>query len=547
MLNASWWSGFAALGLFAASCAAAPDNGRARPTGSASASATDADMAPLDVGGADYLLVAPDGDRNALAPLIELRTRQGHHVRFVSFEALTTSTDAARELNRWIEAMRSDTTRHPASAARFVLLVGAGSLGRGRLGEWAEGFQQDVDFPSDHAFERLDDPRVAVGRLPVRDATDLSATVAKLVRYEGAPAGDWQRKVLVFGGPADFGPLVDTLIEGQAQHLLDDLLPHPYDVGVLFAKASSPFAFRFDKIGEEIVSELNHGALIAVYAGHGSPMAFDHASYRGTYYPIGDRVQLRAVHIESGPPLFVSLTCSTGRFGDPRPSLGEELAVSELGPVAVFASADISHPYPNLLFGQTLLDELLVKRHATLGEGVLAAKSGMIHADVPLASMLVPGDVARIKRDHLELYNLLGDPATSLRLPAPLEIALTKPHVTRGEPFELDVKVPAADGSAAVLRVETDRSVIKPGLIPPERLDALPLEDAFRAMDKNHALALDKRVSELQVEVSGGHALFRLRAPTQTGRYWIKVHARLGETAVAAGAAALHVDDTASP
>lgn len=532
------WVCAAALAL--GGCAA-PDVPSAR-LASASVRAPSEERPPADVAGADYLVVTPAGEEDVLRPLLDLRAQQGHHAHVLTYEALTASGDAGRELTRFIEAMRLDTRHHPTSEPRFVLLVGAGALGRARLGEWADGLGQAPSFPSDHAFERLEEPRVAVGRLPVRDRAELAGAVAKLVRYEADPPGSWQRRVLVFGGPADFGPLVDALIEGQAQHLLDDLLPHAFDVGVLFAKATSPFAFRFDKLGEEIVRELNEGALIAVYAGHGSPMAFDHASYRDSFYPIGDREQLRGVRIEGGAPLFVSLTCSTGRFGDPVPSLGEELAVGAQGPVAVFASSDISHPYPNLLYGQALLDELLVRRRPTLGEGVLAAKSAMLEADVPLASMLVPGDVARIKRDHLELYNLLGDPATRLRLPAPLSVALPKTRFSAGEEIALDVAIAASDGALAVLRLETDRSVIKPGLTPPGRLDALPLEEAFRAMSKNHALALDKRVAEAQVEVRDGAAHFRVQAPSQVGRYWIKVHAPLGSRSEAAGAAEFTVE-----
>lgn len=487
---------------------------------------------------ADYLVVAPPEADAALAPLLALRRAQGHTPKVLRPADLLRGGGPTALVGA-VDAMRADP-RLPPSRTRFVLIVGEAELAPARLGEWASGLSEPFGFASDHVYERLDPPRVAVGRLPARSLGALEAAVGKIVRYEAHPPGAWQRRVLVFGGPADFGPLADALIEGEAAHLLDELLPHAFDVGVVFAKASSPFTYRFDRLGQKIVGELNEGALVAVYAGHGSPQAFDDAYYRGYAFPIGTRSDLAGVDVRAGAPLFVSLTCSTGRFGDTIPSLGEELALSPGGPVAVFASADVSHPYPNLLFGQALLDVLLVQRSPTLGEGVLAAKQGMLDLDLPLAGMLVPGDLAAIKRDHLFLYNLLGDPATPLRYPRALALPPLRSPVGPAEIQEITVAAPLPDGATVELRVELERSAIKDGQLPPDRLEALPLEQAFAAMEKNHAIAEDKLVTRTSGTVKDGAVRLSVSAPSAPGRYWVKVHATATDSDLA-GAAALEV------
>ncbi len=100
--------------------------------------------------------------------------------------------------------------------------------------------------------------------------------VDKIVAYASSPPDDWAQRVLVFAGPANFGPEAGQgAIETFATTMLDSEVPHDFDLGVLYAQPSSPYAYRFDRLGTEMAHEMSGGALLAVFAGHGSPESFD--------------------------------------------------------------------------------------------------------------------------------------------------------------------------------------------------------------------------------------------------------------------------------
>ncbi len=414
----------AALLISALACLGCPAQQTGRlPVG------TEAESTRMEGGAADdnlrgvrrsrFVAVGPRDFEAALAPLFDLRRAQGLDPVFVPLAASGAEgepTEASTLLASIADALAA--TDRPRSEPRYLLLVGAAPFFTSTQTTWADGVKDSPTFPTDHPLERIREPRIAVGRLPARTAASLEGMVRKIVAYETeAPGGRWQNNVWVYGGPADFGPIVDAVIEAQATSLLDEFLPQAYDVGVLFANERSPYAYRFDQFGSKLVSTLNAGALIGVYAGHGQKTAFDRVFHQGRSYSIGSREDIAELSIRDGSSLFVSLTCHTGSFGLTEPSIAEQMITREGGPVAVFASSEVSHPYPNLLLGRALIESLLINRELTLGEGVVSAKAKMLSSDLPFASFFVPGDIDVIKRDHLSLYNLFGDPATRLRLP----------------------------------------------------------------------------------------------------------------------------------
>ncbi|MBL8742471.1 MAG: hypothetical protein JNK04_15285, partial [Myxococcales bacterium] len=274
---------------------------------------------------------------------------------------------------------------------------------------------------------------------------------------------------------------------------------------------------------QEIVREINGGALVAVYAGHGLEHSFDRARFRGQHYSIGSVPDLERIDVANGSPLFISLTCLTGDFGEQHQrSIAETMLLRPRGPVAVFASSGVSHPYPNLLYARLLIEGLLGERAPTVGDAVLRAKQQLPDSSMPFAQLFVPGDHQEIKESHLHLYNLLGDPALALRLPDALSVRLPPEGVAAGSTFDVQIQgVPAE--AAYTVTLETERVALKPGITGPERLDELPLDEAFAAMEKNHALANDKVLATATGRVKGAADKVTLTAPKEPGRYVVKV------------------------
>jgi len=476
----------------------------------------------------DYLVIAARSAEDELAPLVALREQQGHDVKFLALEDIAEPAERGRPSAPSVRRAIKSLAGAPGSKLKYVLLAGHPSASPAlptfarKQGEWSFGWGDQM-FLSDHEYALFEEHGLAVGRLPVRSDTELAVVVEKIVRYETAPAGDWQRRVMVVGGPADFGPVADALIEWQATTLLDEVLPYDYDVNVLFAKADSPYAYRFDRLGQKIVSDLNQGALLAVYAGHGNEDSFDNVYFRGYSFPIGTAYDLAALDVVNGAPFFISLTCHTGAFGGDRISLGETLALHPRGPVAVFGSSEVSHPYPNFLYAETLLDSLLEKRLTTLGDAVVAAKKALPQKRIFAAEILDPDDHDAIKDEHLYLYNLLGDPATRLRYPARASVDLGPGAITAGGRIEGSASAPGLGDGDAVVTLETERTVLRGDLETIGRSESIPIERSFETMAKNHAIATDKIVSRKEVKMTAGRVPIELDAPPSAGRYVVKV------------------------
>jgi len=493
----------------------------------------------------DYLVLAPRAYADELAPLLAMRKAQGHVPDLRAVEDIYAARSGGVPSSEALAAEIQGLLAVRPSALRYIVLAGDPQSGpalvpsfMAEVGDWKPyGF--DVrSHRTDHGYAFFGQQPLAVGRLPARTEREMSEIVHKLVTYEAsASAGAWQRRVNVFGGPADFGPVADGMLESQATTLLDELLPYDYDVGVVFAKADSPWAFRFDRLGEKLVSQLNEGSLLTVYAGHGNEDAFDRARYRGKRYAIGSTKELEALNIEQGSPIFVSLTCLTGDYGrtSGERSIAETMILHPRGPIAVFAASDVSHPYPNLLYAQALLDSFLVQRHATLGAGIVAAKLSMLDRSIPLASLLVPGDLEAIKKEHLTLYNLLGDPATHVRLPLHATVSLPETQVKPGAPLRVSVTSEGLGEASLLATVETERSALKPGLISSGTIEKMPLETAFETMAKNHAIAMDKILSRKESKFVGPTMSLDVVAPEAAGRYVVKVLLRGEGGRVAAG------------
>ncbi len=489
---------------------------------------------------ADWIAIGPRAVLPALETLVEHRRSQGHVPARVAVEDLFDrygeGNPSPEVLARAVAALR-DATR---GRLRHVLLIGTtrASYVPNASGPtpvpaaylpkvpYAEMYSSYKDFPSDAPLAA---PDLAVGRLPTDEPSVVRAFAAKVVRYEtDRRDGPWRRRIVLYGGPANYGPVADAIIESVATTLLDRVVPYDYDLSFVFANAKSPYAYRLDRLGQRLVEDLNHGALFAAYVGHGLPSHFDDATWRGESWPIGSAAELRKVDIERGAPFFLSLTCLTGAFDQPNGevSVAESLALNPRGPVAVIASSRESHPYPNALLAEGFIDTFLSRRPRTIGEGVTTWKRELLGRSNVLAEAMFSTDAVLLKREHQSLYNLFGDPATRIRYPAPAAVEVVTAPLRQDAPVEVSLRVAGVDRGQATVTLETLRSKIRGTLVGPGALAELPLDEALSAMAKNHATAIDKVVAREVVPLFGGTAMHRFEAPTTPGHYVIKVFVR---------------------
>jgi hypothetical protein len=339
--------------------------------------------------------------------------------------------------------------------------------------------------------------------------------------------------------------MIDAFIEATTTAALDASIPYDFDVGVIFPKLGSPYAVPYNELPARVVKDLNPGALIAAYVGHGGYTSFDDVHFRGQHYEIANTRDLNNIQIAEGNPFYVSITCNTGAYDiDQTRGVAEALTLNPKGAIAAFASSRESHPYSNALLGQAVVEVFLQGRPKSIGEGVLEVKRRMLEGSIPLAPILFSDDAEELNAEHEGLYNLFGDPATELQYPWKAEVTLkdSPTAVAPGADLGVLVEAPAVPSGTATLTIETRRSVIRGKLIPPEAIEEMNEREAWAAMSKNYATAIDKVVARDLKPVSNARANFAIKAPKAPGDYEIKVFVAGSGHGAAAGHVRVRVE-----
>jgi hypothetical protein len=422
-----------------------------------------------------------------------------------------------RDLRETYRAQRAATTSPVA-----VLLLGdaAGRGGRG-IPTWRfdqpDPILQSVDderYATDHPYQLMDDddeaPDVALGRVPVATNAEALLVLEKIRAYESAGTpGTWRRRVTYVAGEGHFG-LMDNLLEQMFRSMVDQFVPDPFDVSVTYAKASSIYCPPPSAVTDTVLDRLSDGALLFNYIGHGNATRFDSLHWNGRRIRLlTTRDLARLPDRSGGPPIAVLTCCEAGWFDLPRGrrSLAEAMLLHPGGPIAVIAGSRITHPYANIVLQKDLSELLLVKRVPTVGElDQLAASSMMTidetdrHLDALAATAALLGrwdsSLSELRRVHVQLYNLFGDPALRIAHPALVSGLALDGLTVRGR----------ADGvvrGRVHLTVETDRA----SLARPENLNP-PLNEQDPELERkaagNYPLVNDRTLLEVDGGVTDG-------------------------------------------
>jgi hypothetical protein len=141
-------------------------------------------------------------------------------------------------------------------------------------------------------------------------------------------------------------------------------------------------------------------------------------------------------------PLVVLVACYTGAIDARSDCLGEELLLAEEGPIAVLAATRVTMPYGNTVLGYELLRACFNDRPDSLGEILRLAQrrtlsepeQGSLRASIDsLAHGLStpPVDLPAERREHVLMYQLLGDPLLRLHRPTEPTISTSSAQRTK--------------------------------------------------------------------------------------------------------------------
>jgi hypothetical protein len=347
---------------------------------------------------ASYLVIGPDDLLEPLQPLLDWRAGQGLQTMRVPVQAITDQFGEGRIDPEAIRSFLQYAAQHWAVKPQYVLLAGDASYDTlnytpPRQANSVPTFLVQTVFggetASDVMFAQLDDdeqPDVAIGRVPARDAEQVRTFVEKTIAYEkNAPAGEWRSRVLAVADGQE------PVFRDEAQRFLDQFTG--YQTTLVNPPAGAPQA------SEEIVRDLNAGSAVVGYFGHGSVTQWG----KDNLFTVKDGAAL-----QNGErlPLIINMTCLTGLFTHPKvQSLTETLLwKSEGGAVAVLAPTSLTLGSDQSFLSDAFVQALVKNPSARLGDVFLQAQRA-----VPAQG---PGT-----QDVLRTFLLFGDPALKLVQP----------------------------------------------------------------------------------------------------------------------------------
>lgn len=472
---------------------------------------------------ADVVAVCPREYRQALAPWVQHRQQQGHVIALLdpgtpeAIRAQIRQLARGGKLTHVVLVGDADVPRNqgirPATVPTFKVKA-----------EVNVKFGSEPEIAADNPYADLDDdgvPDLSVGRLSVDRPDQLTSVVQKIIAYEtNSNHGPWRQQVNLVAGVGGFGALVDSTIEMTAKKFLCDGVPAAYGTSLTYGSWRSPYCPDPRRFQDEVVARFNQGSLFWVYIGHGHPERLDRIHVPGAAYPILDQRDIAKLDCQNGSPIAVMLACYTGAFDFPQECLAEEMLRLPGGPVAVLAGSRVTMPYAMAVLSNAMIEECFQNRHATLGEVMLQAKRRSVIAAPPVAEtegagaaidnrqvldalgqLLSPRpDLIDLeRREHLSLFNLLGDPLLRIAYPETVQIEIPK-EAQAGE--TLPLRITTALGGKCTLQVVCRRDRLT--FDPPARGEFSQQPEMLNQLQQAYMQANDHRFAEHVLSITPG-------------------------------------------
>ncbi|MBI2058200.1 MAG: hypothetical protein HYT87_00365 [Nitrospirae bacterium] len=386
---------------------------------------------------ADYIMILPaascgeqgepcDDFSAALEPLRSHHEGRGLAVKVVTLDRIYDEFGAGLETPYAVKSfLRYALTAWEAPRPTYVLLVGDASYDpkgfvespdsprpAGRIPTYFFYSNEGGAIPSDGWFVSFDGPRgpneteatgttmdlfpdMAIGRLPARTPDELRAMVDKILHYaDDSPEADWRRNVL----------LVADNIQPEFEGISEDVFALAPS-SLFLTRAYLALFPSAAGLSGALESELNEGASVVNYVGHGSVQAWAAEKLLGTS-------SLSRIENSGRYPFITALTCINGYFVFPPEAEFESMAEEFVrapgkGAVAFFAPTGQSAPPVQAAVSQALYKAILQDRINPIGAAIQKAFLEVAAAYPAGPLQFVP-----------QMFVLFGDPAMDLLIPA---------------------------------------------------------------------------------------------------------------------------------
>ena len=358
-----------------------------------------------------------DGLRVTIVPADEL------------YNEFSSGTPDATAYRRYLK-MLYDRATTDSDKPRYLLLFGDGAWdNRMRTSEWSgyntddyllcyeseNSFSQVNCYVSDDFFCLLDDeeviqntngnsatyagkPDVAVGRLPARTADEAKTLVDKIISYaQNEYAGPWQNEICMMGDDGNDNSHMKTA--DKVATMIESTYPN-YNVDKIYwdayQRTSSSTGYSYPDVTRLIKQQLQNGALMMNYCGHGAAYAMSH------------ELVMKLTNFESQQsnylPLWMTASCDIMPFDGQEENIGETVMLnSKGGGIAFFGTTRTVYATYNEVMNLAFTKHVLTPGMA-IGEAVRLAKCELVEKSSDMTC------------NKLQ-YTLLGDPALLLNTP----------------------------------------------------------------------------------------------------------------------------------
>ena len=339
---------------------------------------------------ADYLIIAPDMFSDGAAQLAAYRQQKGLGTLVASLDDIYNEFSYGVPTPDAIKQLLGTAMTQWSGKPKYAVLIGDGTYDYRDLLQKHDNLVPPMLvstayglFCSDTAFSDLDGsgvPQIAIGRLPVKTADQLTAVLAKIKSYAKPTSGGATR------GAADRRRSRQRRQLHRCHLQVNTTLVAQYSNNVVSCSQD------VNVIRQTIQSNLNAGVDLFNYIGHGAIDRFGNSGYLMS----GDVASLQdGGHL----PVVVAVTCVAGQYSVPGADcLAEYLTLQNGGgAIAVIAPTGLSVNQDASRLNLRLMRLLNVNSGPGLGDMFRQAMADHITLDNPATPPAI--------------YNLIGDPA----------------------------------------------------------------------------------------------------------------------------------------
>ena len=363
------------------------------------------------------------------------------------YNEFSSGTPDANAYRRYMKMLydRADTAD---DMPRYLLLLGDAAWdNRMRTSDWANTSTDDFllcyesdnsyshthCYVSDDYFGLLDDGEgaslltektdIAVGRITARTANDATIVVDKIDSYiNNKEAAIWQNTICMMGDDGNQNAHMEDA-DSVAQ-MVETLHPDILVKRVMwdaFTRVSSATGNRYPDVTRLIRQQMEQGALIMNYSGHGRADAISHEYVLTlTDFNISSAMRL---------PLWVTASCDIMPFDGQEETIGETaLLNTQGGAIAFFGTTRTVYQTQNKLMNLAFTRQVLSRDEKGLmmpiGEAARRAKAELVTTGIFIGYRQDGQPIWSTDRSENKMqYSLLGDPALRLALPtAPIVV-----------------------------------------------------------------------------------------------------------------------------